>query len=823
MFENYIKIGLRNIARNKVSSIVNISGLAIGITCVLFILFYVQDELRYDRFFKHADRIYQVNLEGNLGGQEFLSGTTPPPAGFTIKNYFPQIETYTRMFGAGDEVVRYEENKQISNYYTEKKLFGVDSNFLQVFDYKLLQGNPSTCLMQPNSVVITEQIAKKYFGNNNALGKTLLFGDDRNPFTVTGVLANIPAQSTLRFDMLRPMVSFPSVKRFNWSWVWTQVVTFVKLRDNAENNAKTIQTLESEFPAMIKQHAASGFMRIGQPLDELEKNGGKYIFHLQPLTSIHLHSAGVGSAFTTLSDIKYVYIFSLIACFIIILACVNFMNLSTAQSAKRAKEVGIRKVLGSAKKQLVKQFFTEAFIYTVIAAVIALILLVFLMKPFNQLSGKDLSPSLIFSNNNIIYLCLLIIVTAILAGSYPALYLTSFKPAAVLKGKLSKTSMGNLFLRNGLVIFQFTISTILIVCTVIVFQQLQYTRNKNLGLNKDNVIIIANSNRLGESQETFRQQVSDLRGIKSSSVTTSIPTKDIFTDIYVPVQNNNEQTVKDIFLSSFIVDYDFVPTLEMQLIKGRNFSKDFSDSTSVIVNEETVKQIGWKEPLGQFLDYPGGDYQKFKVIGVVKDFNMQSLHSAIIPFALFHTSSKSYDLGYSYIIARVEPGEIKSVLTKLESKWKSFAPATPFDYSFLDEEFNSLYQSDKRMGNVFGLFTALSIFVACLGLFGLATYTAERRTKEIGIRKVLGASVYGVVGLLSKEFLKLVSLAAIIAFPVAWWAMNKWLEDFVYRIKISWQVFIVAGVTVLIIALVTVSFKAINAALANPVKSLRSE
>ena len=825
MFKNYFKIGLRNIGRNKVSSFINIAGLAIGITCVIFILFYVQDELRYDRSFKQADRIYQVNIEGNFGGQEYLSGTTPPPAGAALKNTFPEIEIYTRFFNASDEVVRSEENKQVENYFTERNIHGVDSNFLQVFNYALLQGDAATCLLQPNAVVITEQIAKKYFGNNNAIGKVLLFDDDKKPFTVTAVLKNLPSQSSLQFDMLRPISSYQAVKRFSWSWVWTQMATYVRLRDNVPNDAVAIQKLESKFPAMIKTQAANAFERIGQPLDEFEKKGGKYILHLQPLTAIHLHSAGIGSNLTTLSDIKYVYIFSIIACFIIILACVNFMNLSTAQSAKRAKEVGIRKVLGSVKKQLVKQFFTEAFIYTIIAAIVALLLVAAFMKPFNQLSGKELSFDLLFSNYNIIYFLALIFITGLLAGSYPAFYLTSFKPVAVLKGRFLKTNLGNLFLRNGLVIFQFTISTALIVCTIIVFQQLQFTRNKNLGLSKDNVIVIANGNRLGAGEETFRQQVSGLQGIKSTSITTSIPTKNIFTDIYIPVQNNNEQTVKDISLSSFMVDYDFVPTLQLQLLKGRNFSKNFSDPSSVIVNEETVKQIGWKDPIGKILKYPGSgdDNKQFTVIGVVKDFNVQSLHNAIIPFALFHSSSKTYDIGTSYIVARVEHGETNNVLKQLESKWKSFVPATPFDYSFLDEEFNALYQSDKRMGSVFGLFTMLSIFVACLGLFGLATYTAERRTKEIGIRKVLGASVKGVVGLLSKDFLKLVFIAAIIAFPVAWWAMNKWLQDFAYRIDINWKVFVSAGVAVLLIALVTVSFKAIKAAVANPVKSLRTE
>ncbi|MEO6537473.1 MAG: ABC transporter permease, partial [Ferruginibacter sp.] len=361
MLKNYFKIAWRNITRNKVSSLINISGLAIGIACVLFILFYVQDELSYDKFFKNADHIYEVNIEGNMGGQEYLNATTPPPTGAALVSTFPEIETYTRFFNASDEIVRSGENKQTQNYFTEKNVHGVDSNFLEVFNYPLMAGNAATCLMQPNAVVITEDIAGKYFGNIPALGKILLFDDERKPFIVTGVLKNLPAQSSLQFEMLRPMSSYPLVKRFSWSWVWTLMTTFVRMREHVANDAIALQKLEAKFPAMVKTQAANAFRRIGQPFDEFEKKGGKYILHLQPLTAVHLYSSGVGSNLTTLSDIKYVYIFSVIACFIIILACVNFMNLSTAQAAKRAREVGIRKVLGSVKSQLVKQFFTEAF------------------------------------------------------------------------------------------------------------------------------------------------------------------------------------------------------------------------------------------------------------------------------------------------------------------------------------------------------------------------------------------------------------------------------------------------------------------------------
>jgi putative ABC transport system permease protein len=599
------------------------------------------------------------------------------------------------------------------------------------------------------------------------------------------------------------------------------------LKESVASNEAAVQQLEAKFPAMVKKYGAAGFQRIGKPIDVVIKKGGKWDFKLQPLASIHLYLAGMGTdaRLTTLGDIKYVRIFSIVALFIIILACVNFMNLSTAQSAKRAKEVGIRKVLGSEKKQLIRQFLIEAMLYSFIAVVIAIMLVLLLLKSFNAVAGKSFDFSMIFTGNIWLFVAGLTILTGLMAGSYPAFYITSFKPVTILKGmKLFKTGLGNLFIRNGLVVFQFTISTILIICTLIVFKQLRYTQNKNLGFKKENIIVIANSHRLGNGEESFRQELTRLPGLANASISTSIPSRDNFGDGYVPEPGPGDKDLDDdIGLASFMVDDDFIPTLQMQLINGRNFSKDFSDSSSVILNETAVKQIGWKDPVGMYMEYPGNNNQRFKVIGVVKDFNITSLRTAVAPFALFHSSSKTYTIGYSYTSVRVKPGNITDQVNKIEAKWKSFAPNTPFDYSFLDSEFDALYRAEKRMGSVFVIFTILSLFIACMGLFGLAAYTAERRVKEIGVRKVLGASIHSIASLLSKDFVKLVLLSAVIAFPVAWWYMHDWLKDFAYRINIGWQVFIIAGLAVLAIALLTVSFQAIKAAIANPVKSLRTE
>ena len=826
MLKNYFKTAWRNMIRNKVSSFINITGLAIGIASVILILLYVQDELSYDRFIHQSDHIFQVNLNGNLDGNEFLTGNTPPPAGPSMVNEFPEIEASVRIYRPGDIMVRYEEGGKTASYFTEKNILGVDSNFLQVFTYQLMQGDPSKCLENPNSIVITEKAAKKYFGNRNPIGKILLFDIERTPFKVTGVLRDIPSQSSLQFDMLAPISSYPVVKRFSWSWVWLQVNTYVKLRSNVSIDKANIKKLEAKFPAMVKKYGASGFKRVGKPLDELIRKGGKWDLQLQPLTSIHLYagSMGTNARLTTLGNIKYVYIFSVIAIFIIILACVNFMNLSTAQSAKRAKEVGIRKVLGSEKRQLIKQFLGEAMLFSVLAAVVAIILVLLLLKPFNEIAGKSLDFNLLFSGNVWMFIAGLIIITGLLAGSYPAFYLTSFKPVTVLRGiRLFKSGLGNLFVRNGLVVFQFAISTALIVCTIIVYNQLNYTRNRNLGFNKESVVIISNSERLENSEESFRQEITRLPGIINATISSGIPASYNFGDGYEPEPaDSTEHPDSDIGLASFMVDYDFIPTLQIEMVKGRNFSKDFSDSASVILNETAVEQIGWKDPIGRTLGYPGNS-QSFKVIGVTKDFNIGSLQQMISPFALFHTSSQTYSMGHSYIIARMKPGNTVNNLNQLESKWKSFSPDAPFDYSFLDGELNALYRSEQRMGAVFIIFTVLSIFVACLGLFGLAAYTAERRTKEIGVRKILGGSVQSLVIMLSKDFVRLVLFSATIAFPVAWWFMHKWLQDFAYRISINWWVFAAAGVAVLLIALLTVSFQAIKAAIANPVKSLRTE
>lgn len=826
MFRNYFTTAWRNILRNKTNSIINIAGLAIGITCVILISLYVRDELQYDRFFKNADRIFQVDMDAKMGGQSGILSNTPPAVGPAMLKSFPEIEAYTRFYVMGNEVISNDATSKTQNHFTEKNLLAVDSNFLQVFDYPIKLGDPATCMDNPYSIILTETTAKKYFGNANPVGKNLVLDEYKQPFEVTAVLKNLPSQASIQFDMLIPTSACPPVKHFSWSWVWLQMNTYVLLNKNVAKNPASIKKLVSKFPAMVKVQAASAFNRIGQPYDEFIKAGNRWDFFLQPLTSVHLHSANISSMFLyTLSDIKYVYIFLAIAFFIIMLACANFMNLSTAQSATRAKEVGIRKVLGSQKTQLIRQFLTEAILYSIISTIIALGLVALFLPGFNSVSGKELTFGGIFHSGIWLFILALTLITGLLAGSYPAFYLTSFNPVAVLKGGVLKKSLSNLVIRNGLVVFQFAVSIALIICTVILFQQLRFSQTKDMGLKKDNVIIIPNGEKMEPAaKETFRQQLAEIPGVYHASISTSAPTLKSFGDTYVPEIGGPVGSIeKDIMLNSFMVDEEFIPALKIQVIKGRNFSKEFNDSTSVILNETAVKQIGWKTPLGKHLAYPGNGNQRFTVIGVVKDFEVSSVRDSLTPFALFDASSKTYRIGTSYIIASIDSKNTKTMLSKFAGKWKSFAPSVPFEYSFLDKNFEALYNDEQRMGTVFGIFTFLSIFVASLGLFGLSVYTAERRKKEIGIRKVLGASVQSVMNLLSKDFLKLVVLAAVIAFPVAWWSMNKWLEGFAYRISISWWVFGLSAILALLISLATISIQAFKAAIANPVESLRSE
>ncbi|SKB82225.1 putative ABC transport system permease protein [Parapedobacter luteus] len=826
MITNYFKTAWRNAVRNSAQALINVFGLTLGMACVMLIALFIKHEYQYDRHFADADRIFRVNMNGKMGEEEFYAGYTPPPAGRTLMETFPEIESYTRLYRPGQKIVHTGEGGNRENRFNEHGILSVDSNFLQVLNYPLRAGDRNTCLADPHSVVLTDAMAKKYFGDANPIGRGLFIEGDEQPYTVTGVVDFPSTPSSLTFDFLIPISNAQNVRYFDWSWVWLNVATYVKFKPQAAIDAAAIKRLEAKFPAMMRQHAVSAFQRIGQPYDEFLKKGGKWDLSLQPLLDVHLYSADIISAVTDQGSIKTVYFFAVIALFILLLACVNFMNLSTAGASKRAKEIGVRKVIGSTRQQVARQFLAEAVILSTFACLMALTLVYCTLPYFNQISGKTIVFETLWTAGNWLYVALLVLMCSLLAGSYPAFYLSAFKPVAVLKGqKIPATSGSNGNIRSGLIVFQFTISIALAICTLVVYQQLKYTQLHDLGLNKENVLVISNSERLGNQQDSFKEELKRLSVVNNASITSSLPGRGGHGDFYVPLPSaGDEPAVKDITLNSYLTDADFIETMGISLIAGRNFADGYDDSRTVLINETAAKRMGYKQPVGKFINYPGGNAaESYQIVGVMKDFHTESLHVPIQPFALFHESSHTYEKSTSNIVVRMKPGDLSPVLQQTAHLWRSFSPDLPFEYSFLREELAMQYASDQRTAEIIGIFSVLSIVIACIGLLGLVIFATQLRTKEIGIRKVLGATEGSIVRLLSKDFMKLIGLSVLIASPIAWWTMNKWLEDFAYRIGMAWWMFALAGSMALIIALATVGFQAMRAATANPVDALRDE
>jgi putative ABC transport system permease protein len=637
-------------------------------------------------------------------------------------------------------------------------------------------------------------------------------------------MKNLPSASTLRFGFLLPTKSFGVIERFAWSWIWLQMDTWAKFKTPIDEN--TIAKMEAKFPEMVKKYAPSAFARIGQNFEEKIKNGDKYNIKLLPLNQLHLSYPSLISRLETLGDGEQVEMFGIIGIIILLLACINFINLSTARSMKRAKEVGVRKALGSSRGSLIRQFLVESSLMSFAAFALATLLVNLALPLFNQLTQIEFSIDSLYRMDVMVVMLTLPILTGLIAGLYPAIYLSKF---TALKSSTNSNAGVGAFatVRSGLVVFQFSISLILMLGSFVVYRQLTFAQNSKQGLNKDNVLIINNVRHLesNAARETFRQNLLQIPEIKQVTHSSFLPSMGSFGDFYEPEQGNQSSPViKDLPISSFLTDEYFVPTLKLEIIAGRNFrDNSTSDSASVIINEAAVKTIGWKNPIGKWLRYPGNQNQRFQVIGVMKDFHLASVRTAIEPVAIFHKSSKTYQTWGSYMAVQYLPNTEKTIIEKVSNIWKSAAPSVPFEYDFLDTAFARLYKSESQTASVILVFTCLALFIGCLGLFALATFTAEKRTKEIGIRKVLGASVASITALLSKDFLKLVGVAIVVASPIAYFIMDKWLQNFVYRIEVSWWMFVLAGLTITLIALFTVSFQAIRASLMNPVKSLKTE
>ncbi|MFT4152881.1 ABC transporter permease [Parafilimonas sp.] len=812
MFKNYFKIAWRNILRNKTYSVINIVGLAIGLACFLMITLYVLDELSYDRFNKNADRIYRINADIRFGGAEFHAAVTSDMIGQVLKKDYPQVEQYTRIYnGNGAKLI-----KKGNSYIKEQNVAHVDSSFFDVFTFPAITGNTHTALNDPNTVVITGSTAKKYFNTTNAVGKTISVSNNNKDdvYKITAVIKDMPKNSHFNYDFLF------SIKNSGYQWgqyASHNFHTYLLLAKGTDYKA-----FKKKFDDYVTSYV---FPYLQQSIklnsiDDFKKSGNKLEYSLIPLTKIHLYS-DYQYELAPGGNIQYVYIFSAVALFILLIACINFMNLTTARSANRAKEVGIRKVLGTGKKELILQFLSESILMVCISLLIAVAIVWLALPLFNGVANKTIFISNLFSPAILLSLVLLPIIVGFIAGSYPAFFLSAFKPVEVLKGKLKIGSKSG-GLRSVLVVFQFATSIFLIIGTIIIYKQLHFIQTKDIGFNKDQVLIVNDAYSLGDNTKVFKDEILKLSGVQSATISSYLPVSNSSRNdnswFSTPITDINN----GIQMQDWTVDEDYVPTMGMQIIQGRNFLKDFpGDSSAIIINETTAKLLNRKDLLNSKiynLEGSDGHPVAYTIIGVVKNFNFESLHQNVGQLCL-----QLSKYGGGFVAFKVNAANIRNIVSATENKWKTLAPSMPFSYRFLDESFNEMYDAEQRVGKIALIFSVLAIAIACLGLFGLATFIAAQRTKEIGIRKVLGASVSGIVQMLSKDFVKLVAIAFIIAVPLSWYLMHKWLRDFAYRINISWWMFAVAGFVALMIAVTTVSFQAIKAALANPVKSLRTE
>ena len=795
MFKNYFKTAWRNIVRNKAFSVINIAGLGLGLTCSLLIMLWVQDERSVDNFHANGKYLYQVYERNYFDGKVDAGYSTQGLLAEELKRVVPEIQyasgfEYAAPPGSESTFEVSDKDEKIA------KMNGMfaGADFFKMFSYPLLQGSAATAISEPGSIAVSKKMAEYFFGSAaNAIGKTIRF-ENKDELKITGVFENIPANSSQQFDFLRAWSDF--VKENDWvhNWGNTDPQTYIQLKPGA--NATTVESKIKDFIYRYKEKDKSFITELA----------------LQPYNEKYLHST-LKNGYVDGGRIEYVRLFSIIAVFILLIACINFMNLATARSAKRAKEVGIRKVVGALRSALITQFVGEAILITFFSVIIAIVLAVLLLPVFNELTGKQLSLP-VSEPAFWIGMVALLVVTGFVSGSYPALFLSSLKPVRVLKGSL-KFSWNATFFRKALVVFQFALSIFLIIATIVVYRQLNYIQTKNLGYDRDNLLYIPIEGDLVKNYELFKQQAINNTDIVNVSKMRNSPTE-IFhhtNSITWPGEDPN----LTVSFADGVVGYDFVKTMNLQLQSGRDFLKDFgTDSTAFLLNETAVKKIGFKNAVGQTVSW--GNH-KGKVIGVLKDFHFNSMHETIEP--LIMRLDENWNWGT--ILVRIKAGRTKQAIANLQKICKELNPKFPFTYQFSDEEYAKLYKSEIVVSKLANIFAFLAIFISCLGLFGLATFTAEQRTKEIGVRKVLGASASNIAALLSTNFLKPIILAFLISFPVAWYAMNNWLQSYAYKIQIGWWMFALAGLLTVCIAFITVSYQSIKAAMANPVKSLRTE
>ena len=801
MFRNYFKTALRNFWKNKTSSFINIIGLTIGLTSCLLIGLYIQHERSYDHFQQNGKRLARVIMEYKFdGSSEFQRGNfTSVRVARVFKKTFPEVESAVTIdcYGYNEPIVRYGDK-----VFSEKKFAYADSTFFDMFSFPLLAGNTKDALSGPYHVVITQSVAKKYFGTENPIGKLLSVGADRKPYQITGLVADCPSNSQIKFDFLASFASQGLEKEWYDTYWDANYTTYLLLR-----NESSIASLQRKIPVFMKK--------------EMQGQGATVNFLLEPFLDIHLHSPYGG--FEPNNSISYLYILAAVALLILVIACSTFINLSTARSVERAREVGVRKVIGAFRKQLFWQFLAEAFSFCLIAALISVASAILLLPYFNQISERQLAAGAFFSLPFLLFILIVIIGVSLLAGSYPALILSGFQPVKVLKGSFKNTGSGQ-WLRKSLILFQFTISVFLIVSTFLVQKQLTYIQHKKLGFDRDHVVVLPMEHSMLDRIDLIKSEFKSIPDIISVSRCVRSPVEG---GGGYNMRSSVMPEDKQLLVTANPVDEDYVKTVGLQLVAGSDLTKqDILDANRdsaklrffhFILNETAARQLGWspEEAIGQKM-FLGGD-RPGVVRGVVKNFHYESLHNPVGPFILFP------EWRGRELLVKVSGQRLTQTLSALESKWKSLVTDRPFEYHFLDEDYNKLYNAEIRLGKLMNIFAAVAIILACLGLYGLSAYAAQQRIKEIGIRKVLGASIQGIVFILSKNFLWLAAMSMLIAFPLAWWASAKWLADFSYRTALSWDIFAVAGLLTLFLAMATVSFHAFKAAWTNPVKNLRTE
>jgi putative ABC transport system permease protein len=811
MFKNYIKIAWRSLKKQPFFTFLNTFGLAIGMAGALLISLYIYDEMSYDTMFADADRIYRVNADIKFGGDARKYAVTPAPMADALKSDFSEVELVTRFRTRGSALVRKVD--AAANVKEEQTTY-VDATFFEMFGVEMLAGDAKTALNDPNTIVMTKTAAEKHFGISNAIGQSLLLNNDET-YTVTGVIDDLPRNSFLRdYTLFQSMEGYEDAKIVNWGS--NNYQTFFKLIPTAD-----VENIKVPLEGFLGKYVVPGVQQFMPGITEEQfKAAGNYlIYSTIPLTDIHL-SSNLVAEISSNNDMQSIYILSFIAIFLIVLASVNFMNLSTAHSLKRAKEVGVRKTLGSNKGDLVRQFLVESGLISFLSLVLALLLAYIALPFFNSLAAKDISIPIL---SPFFWLLLLfsVVILGLFSGSYPAFFMSRFMPVKVLKGG-GQSSVGGGKIRNSLVVFQFAISVFLIVSTLVVYQQLKFIQGKDLGFSKDQVLVINDVYTAGSKANSFKEQLKQLGFVKNATLSSFLPTPSSRSDsTFSPEEGLTEQE-NAVSMQTWGVDYDYVSTMDFEFVAGRDFDKNFgNDSTAIIINETAAKvmRLSPEEAIGKRYspDFNSENPEFFTVIGVLKDFHFASLKDEIDALSL-HLSDRAYALA-----VKIEAGNLEDAVSSIEGVWNTIVPGEPFNYYFMDDSFNNTYQSERRLGNIFVIFTVLSIFIACLGLFGLAAFNAQKRTKEIGVRKVLGASVGQISYRLTLDFLKLVVISILISLPIGWFVMTKWLEDFTYRIEIGWWVFALAALLGIVVAVITVSYQSIKAAIVNPVKSLRTE